>query len=110
MDKPPPPPMFGTKEVMWRVQLSQPLQAQCLFLQMAQVHAGLEPRQPLTSAAHPWGPATGPLPVALSQAGRRARGAGAAPMDRVCSPYLWLKVWRPMEADAKTTDLQKLEV
>lgn len=24
--------------------------------------------------------------------------------------YLWLKVWRPMEADAKNTDLQKLEV
>lgn len=25
-------------------------------------------------------------------------------------PYLWLKVCRPMEADAKNTDLQKLEV
>ena len=48
----------------------------------------------------------------------RARGPGpgspkaawAALVDEVPGPYLWLKVWRPMEADAKTTDLQKLEV
>lgn len=31
-------------------------------------------------------------------------------MGGVPGPYLWLKVCRPMDADAKTTDLQKLEV
>lgn len=31
-------------------------------------------------------------------------------VDKMPGAYLWLKVWRPMEADAKNTDLQKLEV
>lgn len=30
--------------------------------------------------------------------------------DEAPGPHLWLKVWRPMEADAKTTELQKLDV
>lgn len=38
------------------------------------------------------------------------RADGVALVDRAPSWYLWLKVWRPMEADAKNTDLQKLEV
>lgn len=31
-------------------------------------------------------------------------------MDESPGSHLWLKVWRPMEADAKTTELQKLDV
>lgn len=37
-------------------------------------------------------------------------GSMVALVDGAVRPHLWLKVWRPMEADANTTDSQKLEV
>lgn len=41
---------------------------------------------------------------------RSPKAAWGALVDKAPGPHLWLKVWRPMEADAKTTELQKLDV
>lgn len=80
---------------------------------MSQVHASLIPGETLAPMACS---RVSPEPSGFSHA-PRMQGAesahgqlGAAPVGGGVRPYLWLKVCRPMDADAKTTDLQKLEV
>lgn len=79
---------------------------------MSQVHASLIPGETSAPVACS---RVSPEPSGFSHAPRMqgaegARGQHGAAQWEGRRPYLWLKVCRPMDADAKTTDLQKLEV